>query len=141
MKLIRKFYKYSWLKESMTEYEEWLKKAEEDFDTALYLIDGGKMKAGSFYLQQAAEKALKAVYIKKRKELMKTHDLVFLARSVGAPSSIQEGCKILTLIYQYSRYPDVNEGEEFLEIEKKISQLVDKTKEVITWTKQIISKK
>ena len=93
------------------EYNLWLKKAEQDLDTAKYNIEGRKFDAGLFFLQQAAEKSLKALHIKKFRELFKTHDLVILARKLKAPKNIEDFCKELTLAYQYTRYPDVSEGE------------------------------
>jgi len=82
------------------EYEAWIKKAEEDFDTANFNFGGNKTDAGLFYLQQAAEKALKALCIKKRRELAKTHDLVLLSPSLSAPDSIVNLCTLLTPLYQ-----------------------------------------
>src|SRR3989344_9350293 len=91
------------------ETTKWLKQAEKDLDTAKYNIDGERTDAGLFFLQQSAEKALKAVYIKKFKDLLKTHDLVLLSKKVNAPKNISDKCKKLTLVYQYTRYPDVIE--------------------------------
>ena len=49
----------------MEDYEPWFVKALQDLDTAKYNIDGKKTDAGLFFLQQAAEKALKSLIIKK----------------------------------------------------------------------------
>lgn len=42
--------------------ERWLKQAEDDFDTALLLRKNGKFAQACFFFQQAAEKAIKAVW-------------------------------------------------------------------------------
>ena len=38
----------------MKEYEQWLAKAKEDFETAKYNLQGSKWEAGIFFLHQAA---------------------------------------------------------------------------------------
>jgi HEPN domain-containing protein len=116
------------------EYKNWIKKAEEDLDTAIYNLKGDKIEAGLFFLQQSAEKALKAVYIKKFKKLLKTHDLVRLSREVKAPENIEEICKELTRVYQYTRYPDAKiDSEVTAEEIEKFKQGVE---EIIKWIKK-----
>ena len=91
------------------EHAEWIAKAERDFDTAKYNIEGKKFEGGLFFLQQSAEKALKALYIKKFRKLFKTHNLVVLARALKADKRILTICEQLSPAYQYTRYPDVAE--------------------------------
>lgn len=117
----------------MEEYKEWLQKAEEDLDTALYNIKGKKFEAGLFFLQQSAEKALKSLYIKKFKELFKTHDLVILANRLNAPEGIIECCRKLSPIYFYTRYPS---KEEVKNLENKVEDYVRCSKEIIKWIKE-----
>ena len=52
----------------MEEIKKWLEQAEKDFETAKYNLEGDKIEAGMFFLQQSVEKALKAVHIKKNKK-------------------------------------------------------------------------
>ncbi|MBS3072110.1 HEPN domain-containing protein, partial [Candidatus Pacearchaeota archaeon] len=89
--------------------------------------------AGAFFLQQSAEKALKALLIKRMKELMKTHDLVVLARKLNAPEETIEHCKKLTVVYLETRYPDTNIAKE---IKEEIENLKDSAKEILKWTKK-----
>ena len=117
----------------MEEYKIWFEKAEQDFDTAKYNLEGGKIEAGLFFLQQSAEKALKAFNIKLNKELIKTHDLVLLARKVKAPQDIENFCKELTAIYQYTRYPDVSNEELNPEEVEKFQKY---SEEIIKWVKK-----
>jgi|SRR3989344_342740 len=119
----------------MKEYEQWLAKAKEDFETARYNLQGSKWEAGIFFLHQAAEKALKSLYIKKQKELIKTHDLVLLARKVRAPKEIIERCKHLTPTYQYTRYPDVVKAED---LEKEAETFLTDAREVLAWVQKEI---
>lgn len=119
----------------MNEEKEWMKKAEEDFETAKYNLKGNKIDAGLFYLQQSAEKSLKAVYIKKSKTLIKTHDLVLLAQKINAPKKIIEYCKEINPAYQYGRYPDVPAVNE---LNKKAEKFVEYVKEILKWAKENI---
>lgn len=100
----------------MEESKDWFRQAEKDLDTAKFNLDGGKIEAGVFFLQQSAEKALKAVYINKFKKLLKVHD-----------------CKKLGPAYQYTRYPDVLKVENLNEL---ASEFFDYTKEILKWAKK-----
>ena len=117
------------------EYIVWIKKAEQDLDASNYLIKGKKYEESLFFLQQSVEKALKYVYIKKFKRLIKTHDLVLLAREIKAPENILEKCKRLTLAYQYTRYPDIPIVED---IKKETLNFLNFAKEVLKWVKENI---
>ncbi len=125
--------KYFFKRYDMEDYEIWIKKAGQDIKTAKYNIKGKEIEAGAFFLQQSAEKALKAVYIKRFKKLIKTHDLVRLAKEIGAPDKIVNGCKKLTLIYQYTRYPDVSPDTGFSK--EEINDFIKSTEELLKWTK------
>lgn len=116
----------------MNEFTEWLEKSRSDFDASILLIREKKFEQGAFFLQQSSEKALKAVYIKKEKKLIKTHDLILLARKTNSPEKILANCKRLTLLYQATRYPDIPSIDE---IERNIPELVKLAQEVIQWAK------
>ena len=93
------------------EVKRWWKQAKEDIDSANYLFEGKKYKEASFFCQQAAEKALKAALLKKKKKLLKIHDLIKLAKEIGIGGDILDGCERLTAIYIDSRYPDTVNNE------------------------------
>lgn len=114
----------------------WLKKAEEDLDAAKYNFGGGKHAVSIFLCQQAAEKALKALFLERKNELIKTHDLVLLAKNLKAPKEIAEHAKDLTLAYTYTRYPDV---PEIKEIRYKNKIFLDYVGGVIEWVKKELS--
>ena len=117
----------------MKEYQEWINQADKDLDTAKYNLKGKKTEAGFFFLQQSAEKALKAVYIKKFKELIKTHDLFLLAKKLKAPKEILEYCKKLGPAYQYTRYPDASQPEKLDILE---GDFVFYSEQIIKWCKE-----
>ena len=60
------------------EIANWLKKAEHDLNAVKSSIKTKNYDWACFQAQQAAEKALKALFIKKYKRLWKIHDLVKL---------------------------------------------------------------
>jgi len=62
--------------------------AQEDLDTADKLLNVGKYYASVFFSEQAAEKALKVLYLEKRRRITFTHDLVELAEELGAPEDV-----------------------------------------------------
>lgn len=67
------------------EIKNWWEEAKGDLKTVEYNLKGGMLKAAAFYSQQAVEKGLKVLYIKRFKKLWKIHGLAELARKVKAP--------------------------------------------------------
>ncbi len=111
------------------EISNWWKGAREDLRTAEYNLRGDMLHAAAFYSQQAAEKGLKALQIKKLEKFEKTHDLVLIAKSVGAPAEIAQICEDLAPFYTITRYPDVK-----IRVDKKIaSSVVEKSRKVLEW--------
>jgi len=119
----------------MEEIKRWFGQAEKDFDTAKYNLNGEKTEAGIFFLQQSAEKALKALYIKKYKKLLKVHDLVLLARKINAPKKILNFCQELSPAYHYTRYPDIPLINDLGNMPDKF---VNYTEEILKWVKKNI---
>lgn len=86
------------------ETREWLRKAKSDLDDARFNIQGNRSQLGAFMLQQAVEKALKALQIEKRETFERTHDLVKLASSMEIPQKFQRTLEELNPIYTGFRY-------------------------------------
>lgn len=84
----------------------WLRQSEADLDTATHLLRDGIFYASVFFAQQAAEKALKALWIEHQREAPpRTHDLVALARQLEAPEGVVEAAAELAPEYLLTRYP------------------------------------
>ncbi len=111
----------------------WLEQAKADLKAAEKNIDINELKVAAFLSQQATEKALKALYIKKFKKLLKTHDLVLLARKMDMPEDLINKCKNLSPAYIYTRYPDAIEIRELGDV---ISELITHAKEVLQWVEK-----
>ena len=89
------------------ETERWLRYAGEDLLTARVTLTGKRQAAASFHAQQAAEKALKALWVERKGlEPPRTHDLVRLAEETGLPSEWLEELDVLSRVYLVSRYPE-----------------------------------
>lgn len=89
---------------AVEELAEWLRKAGNDLHLAKFVLEESQDDS-AFHSQQAAEKALKAVFLKKLGNIVKTHELVFLAEQVQAPKSVIEDCKFLSQFFAATRYP------------------------------------
>lgn len=121
----------------MDDFKNWFVMANKDLESALLLIKEKRFEQGAFFLQQSTEKSLKSLIIKERKKLIKTHDLILLARETNAPAKILENCKILTSLYQATRYPDI---PALKEIEEEIINLIELTQEVVKWVNMELKK-
>ncbi len=118
----------------MTEqYKLWIEKAEKDIGAAKKSFDSEEYEWACFQVQQAVEKALKAVIIKKEEKLVKTHDLVFLAKNANLPENLKNYCKEISLTYAYARYPDAPKIED---IQDKVLDYIKQGKEIIEWAKK-----
>jgi len=112
----------------------WFGQAEADFKSATNLLNSGDFYASVFFSQQTAEKSLKAAYLQEKKLGIKTHNLVFLARELGAPERIITNCAELTPDYIATRYPAAAMGAPFesYTLESAMAHL-KMAKEVLEW--------
>ena len=90
--------------------DEWIKKAEEDYQFAASVLEDSTFYAQiCFHFQQAAEKYLKTVIVAEDLEFQKVHDLVVLLKSCLSrkPELIRlmPECKLLNRFYIDTRYP------------------------------------
>lgn len=117
------------------EYKKWFEKAEKDLVAAEKSIKSGEFEWAGFQIQQSVEKALKALGLKKNKELLKIHDLVVLGKKVGLPEKFFDYCEDISKLYIYSRYPD---SPKISDIEVVSTEYLCKAKEIIKWVKEKI---
>ena len=93
------------------ETQSWLAQADEDLLTARVNLEGRRYYACVFFAQQAAEKALKALFIEVQRDLPpKGHNLAELARILKTPEEVREAAIELAPEYLVSRYPDAAVG-------------------------------
>ena len=115
----------------------WLTDAQETYAAALFNFKGKHLKVAAYLSQQAAEKALKAIYIKMNGELLRTHDVQLLAKKIGAEADIAKKGALLNPLYTESRYPDFEEGITAYTPEE-VQEALNNAAEVIAWAKKKI---
>jgi HEPN domain-containing protein len=85
---------------------EWWQKALSDREAAKHLRNGGFWNECAFHCQQAAEKAIKALWVDVKKlEPPRVHWIEQLAESLGAPADIVDKAAVLVADYTATRYP------------------------------------
>ncbi|RKY57572.1 MAG: DNA-binding protein [Candidatus Latescibacterota bacterium] len=111
--------------------------AEEDLDTARVLLENDKYYASVFFSQQAAEKALKALYIHIKREYPRTHNLVELAQDLEAPEEILEAVKELNPDYLSTRYVNAANGIPAQMYTRRSAEVhLEYAREVSLWTRR-----
>lgn len=114
---------------NMDEFKIWFKKAKKDLKAARHSLASGDYDWASFQAHQSVEKALKSIYIKKTKQLIKIHDLSQLAKKINAPRDIVILCNEINPVYIDTRYPDI--PKEYNKKDAKL--LINKAEEVLRW--------
>lgn len=90
------------------ETEPWWRQAEADVGAAEWNAEGGLYYVVSWFAQQAAEKALKALWIERRvEEPPRTHAVQFLGRELGVPPSVQADLDVVAPVFGQARYPEL----------------------------------
>ncbi len=94
----------------------WLRSAEDDILDAKLLLKSGRYFRTAFFAQQAAEKALKALFfVIRREDPPKLHTVTELYRLLKSeefelPKDLEEQLYVLNKYYTVSRYPDAANG-------------------------------
>lgn len=117
------------------EVEQWWKQAKRDLITAKNCKNSGDYYACAFFCQQSVEKALKALYIeKKRASPSATHSLIYYAAEVNAPSKFFTFLRQLTPEFVTTRYPDAAYGVPYELYDETIAgEILEKSEEVVRW--------
>ncbi len=95
---------------AMSRYVDWLNEARDDLESANYLLEGGRYSKACFYAQQSAEKAVKALLIKRFGRYEEVHSVADLLKIIKDfihvdESMISMGNK-LDGFYIPTRYPN-----------------------------------
>lgn len=92
-------------------WEDWLTTARDMLAEARDSHEREKVLTAAFFANQAAESALKAVWIRDGDgNPPRIHDLVQLAHGLDAPADVVNACRELNPLYMTSRYPDAANG-------------------------------
>lgn len=112
------------------ETKKWIDKARDDLQKAKDNFKIEHYDLASFLCQQAVEKSLKAILIERKSEFPKIHDLVRLGKLADIPNKLTKRLRELTLIYVYTRYPDIPEEKDLM---SKSADFIKHSEEVLKW--------
>jgi len=113
--------------------QEWLRRARRYLRIAQSNLDEGFADAASFYAQQAAEFALKALQLQQTASFTKTHDLPRLAALLSAPTRIVNLATLATYAYIAARYPDVP-GTKITR--RRAEAYLDAARRIVRWVRR-----
>jgi HEPN domain-containing protein len=113
--------------------DEWFRRARRYLRIAQGNLDDGFADAASFYAQQAAEFALKALQLHRGGSITKTHDLPRLAVLVSAPTRIENLAAQVTYAYIAARYPDVG-GPKITR--RRAEAYLDAARRIVRWVRR-----
>jgi|SRR3990170_775157 len=113
--------------------DEWLRRGRRYLRVAQSVLDAGFADAASFYAQQAAEFALKALQLHRSGTVTKTHDLPRLAARVSAPTRIVNLATLVTYAYVAARYPDVP-GTRITR--RRAEAYLDAARRIVRWVRR-----
>ena len=113
----------------------WWKQALKDLEAAEINLRNKIYYVAAFLSQQAVEKALKALFIKKlKKSPGSTHSLIYLGKEVNIPDNLIENLRKLTPDFVISRYPDITQTLPYeLYDEKTAKEKIELAREVLKW--------
>ena len=84
----------------------WWRQAEADLESAELLLVSSVYYAVSWFSHQAAEKAIKALYLERNwRDASRVHDLNLLGRHVGVPVEVSRDLATLDPAFGLTRYP------------------------------------
>lgn len=114
----------------------WWRQAVRDFSSARNSFQSRDFYVCALLCQQAAEKALKYTYLRRGNKLLRTHDLVKLAKEIDATPEIIKKCSEISPIYVEVRYPEGNELPASKVNKQEAEYLLKLTREILRWVKQ-----
>lgn len=121
----------------MSETEQgWVDRAQYDLETAQAMLASGRYLYVLFCCQQAVEKALKAVIVRKTGTLPpRLHNLPRLAEVAGAESDRQQARFLgeLSAYYIQSRYPEEIQAAGSTITQELAKEVLHKTEQSIKW--------
>jgi len=116
------------------EAQNFLKQGKRDFITGENNIKSKDYYFAVFAFQQATEKSLKGLWIIKKKEIPKTHSIIFLSKGLNIPKEFETGIRDLNPEYLMTRYPDMTSEVPYEMYTKEISEKHKITaKKILKW--------
>lgn len=118
-----------------SEAEGWWEQAGEDLQSARTNLAAERYYVCAFLCQQALEKAFKALWIERFRELPpKTHDLLGLAERLSVPADFSTALRNINPAYATARYPDAANGLPARAFNEEIARRdLEGAEKVISW--------
>jgi len=117
----------------------WLKQAEADLQAARDSVTQGHYEWACFQCQQTAEKALKALYIHRKRSSIVTHNVVKTAEVLKAPVEVVDATRELNADYVMARYPDAANGVPAEQYTKEMArEHLKAAQRVLRWVKRFL---
>jgi HEPN domain-containing protein len=117
---------------------EWLRQAAYDFQTAEFMMSGGRYFYAVFMCHLAVEKALKGLHRSQKNEVPpKTHNLIGLLTKIELKPPEQIG-RFLAGLNEASiltRYPETLEKLQADYTAPVVAQIISRTRETLEWLK------
>ena len=129
----------------MERSKDWLRQAEKDLKHAIYSCEKEDYEWACFSSQQAAEKALKAIYNKNNIEA-KGHSILGLLKGLNQLYEIPEKFfyygRVLSRYYIETRYPNgFPEGAPMDYFDEKLAkEAINAAREIFEWCKNILNR-
>ena len=121
--------------------EQWVERAEYDIQTAEAMFKAGRYLYVLFCCQQAVEKALKAVIVKKTGKMPpRIHNLPRLAEVARIETNSEQARFLaeLSAYYIQTRYPEEIKAVGSTISQELASTILGKTEQTITWALSIL---
>ncbi len=119
------------------EAKQWFEIAQSDFDSSLYLLEGGRYPQAVYMLCQSIEKLLKAALVEiANTPPKKIHRLENIASDTGIEFSTEQYDLLTDLSKHYSRvrYPDISRVS--YNSKEKVISIMNHGKEMFLWIKE-----
>jgi HEPN domain-containing protein len=118
-----------------SEARAWWELAEADQESARVNLAADRFYIAAFLSQQCVEKALKALWLHRRREMPpKTHNLLDLAQELSAYDQFETSLLRLNPLYVSTRYPDAANGAPSRNYNRELAEgLLRDAEEVMTW--------
>jgi len=122
------------------EIENFWRQAQADLKNARLTLDGCAHYLCAFLCQQAAEKALKALHMLKKRSLPHTHNIIQMAEALGAPERLLSFTREMNPDYVQTRYPDAANGVPADNYDERIAKSrLSHAEEIVEWVRKQIA--
>jgi HEPN domain-containing protein len=120
-------------------YHEWIKQADYDLGTAKAMLDAGRYIYSIFMIHLSIEKALKAIFAKKKNENpIRTHNLNYLVEIIDLdlPEEYKEFIEDLNNKSVPTRYPESLQNILKYYKKKETTEMYTNAQKLIKWLKK-----